>query len=128
MHLNAIVRRLLTSKDPTSVLKPFKYENAKLEVDIVCENGSSWVKVIARNPKALTLISCGNAEYGQKSIIDQAETYQRCAKNHPYMYKPPKIIFHFANGVEKFLAHKFNVLQGVEIEGEICETDSFPGN
>lgn len=99
----------------------------KLEVDIVCDNGASWVKVIARNPRALTLISCGNAEYGQKSIVDQAANYKKCAESHPYMYKPPKIIFYFAYGVEKLLAQKLKVIQDIEVEGFISETDSFEG-
>jgi hypothetical protein len=118
IHLNAIVKRLLSSKVPVNVLKPFKYQNSKLEVDIVCDGGSSWVKVIARNAKALTLISDGNAEYGQKSVFDQADSYLKCAQNHPHMYKHPNIIFHFAYGIEKPLADKLENLLGISIEGE----------
>ncbi|KAJ8680265.1 hypothetical protein QAD02_016052 [Eretmocerus hayati] len=118
IHLNAIVERLLTASDPTSVLKPFKYHNSRLEVDIVCNGGSSWVKVIARNAKALTLISQGNAEYGQKSVLDQAESYLKCAKNYPHMYRPPDVIFHFACGIEKPLANKLEKSLGIVIEGD----------
>ncbi|XP_011494816.1 PREDICTED: UPF0415 protein C7orf25 homolog isoform X3 [Ceratosolen solmsi marchali] len=121
IHLNAIVKRLLSANTPVHVLKPFKYLNSKLEVDIVCDNGSSWVKVIARNAKALTLISDGNAEYGQKSVFDQADSYIKCAKNHPYMYKHPNIIFHFACGIEKPLADKLEGMFGIIIEGEKIE-------
>ncbi|KAG7210012.1 hypothetical protein KM043_011592 [Ampulex compressa] len=60
IHLNAMVARLFYAKDPTSIMKPFKYEKSRLEVDIICNGGASWVKVIARNAKALTLISMGN--------------------------------------------------------------------
>lgn len=118
IHLNAIVERLLAANEPVNVLKPFKYQNTKLEVDIVCDGGSSWVKVIARNAKALTLISRGNAEYGQKSVFDQADSYLKCAKNHPHMYKPPDIIFHFACGIEKPLAQKLENSLGIIAEGE----------
>ncbi|XP_016837845.1 UPF0415 protein C7orf25 homolog [Nasonia vitripennis] len=118
IHLNAIVERLLAANEPVNVLKPFKYQNSRLEVDIVCNGGSSWVKVIARNAKALTLISRGNAEYGQKSVFDQADSYLKCAKNHPHMYKPPDIVFHFACGIEKPLAQKLENSLGIIIEGK----------
>lgn len=118
IHLNAIVERLLSANEPINVLRPFKYQNSRLEVDIVCDGGSSWVKVVARNAKALTLISQGNAEYGQKSVFDQADSYLKCAKNHPHMYKPPDIIFHFACGIEKPLAQKLETSLGIIIEGE----------
>ena len=118
-----MVERLFASKDPICVMRPFKYEdNTRLEVDIVCDSGASWVKVIARNARALTLISLGNGEYGQKSVLDQAETYIKCASFHPYRYKAPEIIFHFACGVEKPLADRLQKL-GVGVEGAIVDCD-----
>ncbi|XP_058800260.1 LOW QUALITY PROTEIN: UPF0415 protein C7orf25 homolog [Phymastichus coffea] len=123
IHLNAIVNRLLSANDPVNVLKPFKYQNSRLEIDIVCDGGLSWVKVIARNAKALTLISRGNAEYGQKSVFDQAESYLKCAKNHPHMYRPPDIVFYFACGIEKPLAEKLENSLGIIIEGDIINSD-----
>ncbi|XP_014207699.1 UPF0415 protein C7orf25 homolog isoform X2 [Copidosoma floridanum] len=107
----------MSTNEPVGVLKPFNHQNSRLEIDIVCDGGSSWIKVIARNAKALTLISQGRAEYGQKSVIDQANFYFTCAKNHPHMYKPPTIVFHFACGIEKPLANKLKNL-GVIIEGK----------
>ncbi|KAG8035620.1 hypothetical protein G9C98_001048 [Cotesia typhae] len=95
IHLNAIIERLVVSKDAVSVMRPFKFENSRLEVDIVCDAGSSWVKVIARNPRALTLISQGEGEFGQKSV-DQAQAYLSCAELHPHRYKAPEVVFHFA--------------------------------
>lgn len=123
IHLNAILERLICANDPINVLKPFKHQNSRLEVDIVCDGGSSWVKVIARNPKALTMISQGNAEYGQKSVFDQAESYLKCAKNYPHMYKSPDIIFYFACGVEKPLAQKLENSLGIIIEGEKIDVE-----
>ena len=43
----------------------------KVVVDIVCDKGHSWVKVVARNPKALDLNSQGGSQFGQKCITDQ---------------------------------------------------------
>lgn len=116
IHLSALVDRILSSKNPVSVIKPFKYENSRLEVDIVYNGGSTWVKVIARNARALTLISIGNGEYGQKSVLDQAESYLKCATLHHHMYKPPEVVFHFAYGIEAPLATRLERL-GVVVEG-----------
>ncbi|XP_003702767.1 UPF0415 protein C7orf25 homolog [Megachile rotundata] len=117
IHLNAIVARLFCANEPTNVMKPFKYQKSRLEVDIVCNGGASWVKVIARNARALTLISMGNGEYGQKSVLDQASSYLQCAKCYPYLYRPPDIVFHFAYGIEIPLATRLE-LMGVIVEGD----------
>ncbi|XP_012270170.1 UPF0415 protein C7orf25 homolog isoform X2 [Orussus abietinus] len=117
-----MVNRLLSSTDPVGVMKPFKFQKSRLEVDVVCDGGSSWVKVIARNARALTLISLGAGEYGQKSVLDQADSFLECAKHHPYHYKFPKIIFHFAYGIETPLAARLERL-GVDVEGERISSD-----
>ncbi|XP_051154637.1 UPF0415 protein C7orf25 homolog [Leptopilina boulardi] len=117
IHLNAIVNCLFTASEPIHVLKPFNYKNSRLEIDIVCKNGSQWIKVIARNARALTLISQGNGEYGQKSIIDQANCFLKCAINHPHMYRKPEIVFHFASGIELPLAEKLEN-KGIIVEGK----------
>ncbi|CAK9833616.1 UPF0415 protein C7orf25 homolog [Anthophora retusa] len=117
IHLNAIVARLFCANEPTNVMKPFKYQKSRLEVDIVCNGGASWVKVIARNARALTLISMGNGEYGQKSVLDQATGYLQCAKCYPHLYRPPDVIFHFAYGIEIPLATCLERM-GVIVEGD----------
>ncbi|XP_011643630.1 UPF0415 protein C7orf25 homolog isoform X2 [Pogonomyrmex barbatus] len=121
-HLDAVVTRLSCAKNPVNVMRPFKYQKSRLEVDIVCNNGASWVKVIARNARALTLISLGNGEYGQKSILDQANSYLMCSKCHLYHYRPPDVIFHFACGVEVPLALQLEQM-GIIVEGDRIDTD-----
>ncbi|XP_067213739.1 UPF0415 protein C7orf25 homolog isoform X2 [Linepithema humile] len=118
-----MVARLSCSKDPVSVIKPFKYQKSRLEVDIVCNNGASWVKVIARNARALTLISLGNGEYGQKSVLDQANSYLMCSKCHLHHYRPPDVIFHFAYGIEIPLAIRLEQM-GIKVEGERIDADN----
>ncbi|XP_015511997.2 UPF0415 protein C7orf25 homolog [Neodiprion pinetum] len=125
IHLSALVDRLHASKNPVSVIKPFKFEQSRLEVDIVDNNGSTWVKVIARNARALTLISLGNGEYGQKSVLHQAAAYLKCAALHPHMYKIPEVIFHFAYGIETPLAIRLKHL-GVLVEGENISCSEVP--
>jgi hypothetical protein len=104
-------------------MKPFKYQKSRLEIDIVCNNGASWVKVIARNARALTLISLGNGEYGQKSVLDQANSYLICSKCHLHHYKPPDVIFHFAYGIEIPLAIRLEQM-GIKVEGERIDADN----
>ncbi|KAM0729567.1 UPF0415 protein C7orf25-like protein [Formica fusca] len=123
IHLNAIVARLSCAKDLVSVMRPFKHQKSRLEVDIVCNNGASWVKVIARNARALTLISLGKGEYGQKSILDQANLYLMCSKCHLYHYKPPDVIFHFAYGIEIPLALRLEQM-GIIVEGDRIDMDN----
>lgn len=82
------------------------------------------MKVVARNPKALTLIALGNGEYKQKSVLDQALTYVNCANDNRYLYRPPKVIFYFAYGIEIPLAQKLEEI-GVTVEGERIESDVF---
>ncbi|XP_063985073.1 UPF0415 protein C7orf25 homolog isoform X2 [Diachasmimorpha longicaudata] len=122
IHLSALVERLLISKNPTEVMKPFKIpdSDSRLTVDIVCNGGATWIKVIARNARALTLISLGNGEYGQKSVLDQAESYLKCAAVYPHHYKSPEIIFYFAYGIETSLSSQLEEL-GVQVEGEKIE-------
>lgn len=127
IHLNAIVARLFGSSKPVNVLKPFKYQESRLEVDIVCNDGASWVKVIARNARALTLISMGNGEYGQKSVLDQAACYLECAKHYPHLYRPPDIVFHFAYGIEVPLAMRLEHA-GVIVEGDRIECEEEKSN
>lgn len=123
IHLNAVVARLSCTEEPASVMKPFKYQKSRLEVDIVCNNGASWVKVIARNARALTLISLGKGEYGQKSVVDQANLYLMCSKSHLHHYRPPDVIFHFACGIEVPLAIRLEQM-GIIVEGDRIHTNS----
>lgn len=88
----------------------------------MCNNGASWVKVIARNARALTLISLGNGEYGQKSVLDQANSYLMCSKCHLHHYRPPDVIFHFAYGIEIPLALHLEQM-GIIVEGDRIDTD-----
>lgn len=63
-HFDALVSFIFSSINIVSLLetKSFKDDSGfvkKLTIDIICENGEKWVKVIARNPKALSQILTG---------------------------------------------------------------------
>lgn len=74
-----------------SLNKVFMLENRKLTVDIVSNGGLTWTKVIARNPKSVSQICMGNASFGVRSILDQAEEYVECSKLYPCLFQTPKV-------------------------------------
>ncbi|XP_050343921.1 UPF0415 protein C7orf25 homolog isoform X2 [Nymphalis io] len=103
----------------TSVCKIFHVnDESKQLVDIISDEGKTWTKVIARNPKSLSALSSGNASYGARSILDQAEDYLTCAKLYPCMYLSPKVVFEFVSGIEETLANKLKA-KGIVVQGTI---------
>ena len=125
-NLEAIVETLEESDDIVSVLQTFSFKSQsaentfnstkskrKLCVDIVCENGSAWCKVIARSPKALNLNATGGQQYGKKSILKNIDDLVHCSYQNTYNYCPPKVKVVFHNGVSS------NVAQATEKRGAI---------
>jgi len=125
-NLEAIVETLEESDDIVSVLQTFSFKSQsaentfnstkskrKLCVDIVCENGSAWCKVIARSPKALNLNATGGQQYGKKSILKNIDDLVHCSYQNTYNYCPPKVKVVFHNGVS------LNVAQATEKRGAI---------
>ncbi|CAG9559848.1 unnamed protein product [Danaus chrysippus] len=117
-HLEAMVDCALRP-GVVSVCKIFHVSNdSKLLVDIISDDGKTWTKVIARNPRSLSALSSGNSSYGARSIVDQAVDYIECAKLYPCMYQSPKVVFEFVSGIEESLANKLKS-KGVVVKGEI---------
>lgn len=115
-HFNALVQTLNDIKICQSVNKVFIFDGRKITVDIVCEGGLSWIKVIARNPKSISQICMGDASYGVRSILDQAEEYLECAQLYPCLFQTPNITFVFANGISSELAVELESL-GIIVKG-----------
>lgn len=63
----------------------------KILVDIVCDDGLMWIKVVARNPKSINQICMGNSNYGVRSILDQANDFLECAKLYPCLFQTPAV-------------------------------------
>ncbi|XP_039749935.1 UPF0415 protein C7orf25 homolog [Pararge aegeria] len=117
-HLGAIVD-CVVRPGVLSVCKVFHInDESKLLVDIVSDEGKTWIKVIARNPKSLSALSYGKASYGARSILDQADDYLECARLYPCMYQSPKVVFEFVSGIEESLANKLKG-KGVFVKGEV---------
>lgn len=90
-HFSALCDSLRNVKDCTSVYKIFNLDGKKVTVNIICDNGLTWKKVVKRNPKSITQICMGNGNYGARSIFEQAEEYLECAKLNPCMFQSPKV-------------------------------------
>lgn len=104
-HFGCLVECLLASADVKHVDYPLPIEDraCPLRVDIVCDGGATWIKVIARNPKSLSDAVYGRTSYGSKSILEQAEEYVQAANNFPYMFRPPTVVFRFLSRLDEEL-------------------------
>ncbi|XP_014284641.1 UPF0415 protein C7orf25 homolog [Halyomorpha halys] len=127
-HYEAFVNCVLNDPNCISILELFHLNNEivgkkKIYVDIVSDQRTKWIKVIARNPKALSQISKGEGEYQQKSIVDHAEEYLECAKQNAILFKPPVVEFYFASGIEIDLAEELSSI-GIFVSGNILGVES----
>nr|CAG4645791.1 EOG090X0CWG [Lynceus sp. MCZ IZ 141354] len=85
--LAAIVNLLSRCNEPVALLRSFPIgDSERIVVDIVSNGGSTWNKVIARNPEALLQITF-NKCYGQKSIVDQAGEYLKAASRNLHLFQ-----------------------------------------
>lgn len=129
-HLEALTNELLKNLNScvgvmcTKILTEENGNCKKLCVDLILHGGHVWVKVVARNPKALTLVSCGEGYYGQRSIVEHGEEFVRCSKQHVHFYKTPTVVFVFAYGIEAALAAELEavgvVVEGTRVDDEVC--------
>ncbi|XP_063705012.1 UPF0415 protein C7orf25 homolog [Culicoides brevitarsis] len=85
-----------------------------LRIDIVCDNGATWIKVIARNSKSIKDTVEGKGSYMARSIVDQAEDIVDAAQLNPHLYHAPKVIFQFANEIDAELQANLEEI-GVEV-------------
>jgi len=123
-HLDSFISQIFLVQNPTAVMHPFNLWSKdgsvikKVVVDIVCDKGQTWLKVVARNPRALDLNSQGGNQFGQKSIIDQVKEFVLCASQNEVLFKSPIVRFIFANGVTQSLYRRVTK-KGAEAAGEI---------
>ncbi|XP_077286729.1 UPF0415 protein C7orf25 homolog [Arctopsyche grandis] len=123
-HLSAVVECALRP-GVIALSKVFHTNDGnRVSIDVISDNGRIWTKVIARNPRSLSALSHGNASYGARSVLDQAEDYLSCAIQHPCFYQTPQVVFEFVSGIEDVLAMKLQNL-GIIVKGELIATESF---
>uniref|UniRef100_A0A8C5MFC0 CG025 protein n=1 Tax=Leptobrachium leishanense TaxID=445787 RepID=A0A8C5MFC0_9ANUR len=127
-HLQAIIESAESLDDVVSVLHVFGYndqfgEKQTLVVDVVANGGHTWVKAIGRKAEALHNIWLGRGQYGDKSIIKQAEDYVEASRQQPVQYSSPHIIFAFYNSVSSPMAEKLKEMS-VSVRGDIVAVNT----
>ncbi|XP_030016281.1 UPF0415 protein C7orf25 homolog [Sphaeramia orbicularis] len=122
-HLSAIVESAENLEGVVALLHVFTYRDVvgnrcTLVVDVVGNNGHTWVKAVGRKAEALHNIWQGRGQYGDKSIVRQAEDFLLAARQTPVEYTEPRVVFAFYNGVSRPMADTLHHM-GVSIRGDI---------
>ena len=112
-YLSGILSVVKESEGVTQVIYDLKRYG--IVVDVVCDGGKTWKKVIARNPQSLHLIWAGQGQYGTKDVVKKAEKYIACSKQHN-AFIPPEIVYVFCNGVTHEMAEELES-KGIRVEG-----------
>lgn len=127
-HLTAIVESAQSLEGVVALLHVFTYRDAAgrhrtLVVDVVANGGMTWVKAVGRKAEALHNIWQGRGQYGDKSIIRQAEDFLQASRELPVHYQPPLVVFAFYNGVSAPMADRLRDM-GVSVRGDIVAVSS----
>ncbi|XP_044310010.1 UPF0415 protein C7orf25 homolog isoform X2 [Varanus komodoensis] len=127
-HLQAIIESAENLEEIVGVLHVFTYEDKfgekqSLVVDVIANNGHTWVKAIGRKAEALHNIWLGRGQYGDKSIIEQAEDFLQASCQQPVQYSNPHIIFAFYNGVSCPMAERLKEM-GISVRGDIVAVNA----
>lgn len=123
IHLTAIVESAQSLEDIVALLHVFTYHDDSsrrhtLVVDVVANGGLTWVKAVGRKAEALHNIWQGRGQYGDKSIIRQAEDFLQASRQQPVHYQHPHVVFAFYNGVSAPMADRLRDM-GVSVRGDI---------
>ncbi|XP_072219239.1 UPF0415 protein C7orf25 homolog [Leuresthes tenuis] len=127
-HLTAIVDSAQSLEDVVALLHVFAYQDASgrrqtLVVDVVANGGHTWVKAVGRKAEALHNIWQGRGQYGDKSVIRQAEDFLQASQQQPLHYKLPHVVFAFYNGVSCPMAERLRDM-GVSVRGDIVAVNA----
>ncbi|KAM3604573.1 uncharacterized protein V6R79_013272 [Siganus canaliculatus] len=127
-HLTAIVESAESLEDIVALLHVFTYQDAAgcrqtLVVDVVANGGHTWVKAVGRKAEALHNIWQGRGQYGDKSIIRQAEDFLQASQQQPVQYQHPHIVFAFYNGVSCPMADCLRSM-GISVRGDIVAVNA----
>lgn len=93
IHFAYLVDVLRRTPNIQRVDLPIKSPDSEkpIRIDIVADNGRTWIKAIARNPKALKDIALGCSNYGSKSILDHAIQYMEGANSNQCFFQTPRV-------------------------------------
>lgn len=113
-YLAGVLKVVKQSQDVKDVLCDLKRYG--VTVDVVCDGGKTWKKVVARNPQSLHLIWAGRGQYGTKDIVKKVEKYLDAAQTL-CEFSPPQAVCVFCNGITEQMASALEE-KGIKVEGE----------
>lgn len=120
-HLAGLIEAAEQLSGVTHVLQTYSNEDREsLTIDLICNEGYAWVKVIARQAQALHLVYAGGGHFGERSVVSQADTYLSCAQQHKFNYVVPTVTFVFLNGVTSLVKEALEA-RGVVVKGKELE-------
>ncbi|XP_078254862.1 UPF0415 protein C7orf25 homolog [Rhinoraja longicauda] len=127
-HLRAVIESAESLEDVVSVLHVFNYQEPSrgkqsLVVDVVANGGLTWVKAIGRKAEALHSVWVGRGQYGDKSIVEQAEDYLEASQQQLVQYSNPHVVFAFYNGISSPMAERLKKM-GLSVRGDIVAVNS----
>lgn len=108
VYFSYFVRILKQTESVQAVDFPIKRRGdlkSSLRVDIIANNGKEWIKVIARNPKALHDTALGLSNYGSKSILDHGLLYTDAAAENLHCFEIPKVQLKAAQRRNRYVLH-----------------------
>lgn len=119
-HLKGVLQ---TVKDSTGVQEVIcDLKKYGIVIDVICDNGRTWKKVVARNAQSTHLIWAGKGQYGTKDVTKTVKKYLRSAEQF-CEFSPPKVVCVFYNGVTREMAEYMEGL-GAQVEGERVDVDA----
>ena len=113
-YLYGVLDVLKQSENVQNVLTDWRKYN--IRIDVICGNGKTWKKVVARNPQSLHLIWAGQGQYGSKDVVNTISKYVDAARKESD-FSPPDIVCVFTKGVTQEMAEHLETI-GVRVEGE----------
>ncbi|RDD44031.1 UPF0415 protein C7orf25-like protein [Trichoplax sp. H2] len=130
-YFSAMVNTISSCHNLVGIFKSFSYLSSQpnqsrkiLMVDVVCDNGLTWIKVISRNPLALHRLFQGEGRYGEKHIMHQANEYLMAHEQHPCNFSKPSLVFSFSNGLSEAIADELKAAE-IKVIGQIIPNDYF---
>ncbi|XP_074658729.1 uncharacterized protein LOC141911639 [Tubulanus polymorphus] len=117
-QLAGIVETAERADDVISVMQPFrsilpqdvdtsgaaKCDKKPHEIDVVCDGGRTWIRVVAQKAQIIHSTWSGECSYGKRNIVSQSEALVTCARHNPVNYTTPTVMFKFLQGVTESVA------------------------
>merc|ERR1711971_130479 len=96
-----------------------KYVTTDVVIDVVCDDGTRWIKVKAASAFAMQmqLLSCNGKA---KNVVTLAESMLVAANQHPIAFMRPTVEMVFSQGVTSDLAYVLTN-KGIRVRGRVVE-------